>query len=235
MDVYSLIKRAHDGDKASRDQLLMENTGLIWSVVRRFISRGYEAEDLFQIGCIGMLKAIDRFDLSYNVVFSTYAVPMIAGEIRRFLRDDGIIKISRTIKEHQAKIINETEKYVAQNNCQPTLEELSKICGLEREDIIVAMEAAQGVESLYRSTNNERDDTELIDKIEDDTDIQSVVENRLFVKQLLNQLEEEQRKVIHLRYFQNKTQSETAKILGITQVKVSRMEKKIIAQLKRII
>ena len=122
MDVLSLIEMAHKGDKAARDKVLLENSGLIWSIVRRFLNRGYESEDLFQIGCIGMLKAIDRFDVNFKVAFSTYAVPLIAGEIRRFLRDDGIIKISRTIKENQLKIYLETEKFRKDNNREPTVE-----------------------------------------------------------------------------------------------------------------
>ena len=140
MDVLSLIEMAHKGDKAARDKVLLENSGLIWSIVRRFLNRGYESEDLFQIGCIGMLKAIDRFDVNFKVAFSTYAVPLIAGEIRRFLRDDGIIKISRTIKENQLKIYLETEKFRKDNNREPTVEELSKVCDLTCEEIITALE-----------------------------------------------------------------------------------------------
>ena len=121
MDTLTLIKMAHEGDKASRDRILLENSGLIWSIVRRFLNRGYESEDLFQIGCIGMLKAIDRFDTGFNVSFSTYAVPLISGEIRRFLRDDGIIKVSRTIKENQLKVYLETEKFRKDYNREPTI------------------------------------------------------------------------------------------------------------------
>ena len=143
MDVLSLIEMAHKGDKAARDKVLLENSGLIWSIVRRFLNRGYESEDLFQIGCIGMLKAIDRFDVNFKVAFSTYAVPLIAGEIRRFLRDDGIIKISRTIKENQLKIYLETEKFRKDNNREPTVEELAKVCDLTCEEIITALDASR--------------------------------------------------------------------------------------------
>ena len=141
MDTITLITQAHKGDKSSRDRILIENTALIWSIVKRFSGRGYDSEDLFQIGCIGMLKAIDRFDLGYNVSFSTYAVPLITGEIRRFLRDDGIIKISRTIKENQKLILKEREKYVEKYNEKPTIEQLAKACGLEREDVVLATSA----------------------------------------------------------------------------------------------
>ena len=141
MDTLTLIKQAHQGDKTARDKVLTDNTALIWSIVRRFLNRGYEGEDLFQIGCIGMLKAIDRFDLEYNVAFSTYAVPLITGEIRRFLRDDGIIKISRSIKENQNKIIAETEKYRETYHLEPTIEQLAEICSLSKEDVVTAIES----------------------------------------------------------------------------------------------
>ena len=166
MDTITLIKQAHLGDKKARDKLLIENTGLIWSVVRRFLNRGHEGEDLFQIGCIGMLKAIDRFDLDYKVAFSTYAVPLITGEIRRFLRDDGIIKISRTIKENQVKIIGETEKFKEKNKREPTIEEIAKGCNLSKEDVVTAIESLREVESIYRETESSYGKNKnIIDKI----------------------------------------------------------------------
>ena len=226
MDVLSLIEMAHKGDKAARDKVLLENSGLIWSIVRRFLNRGYESEDLFQIGCIGMLKAIDRFDVNFKVAFSTYAVPLIAGEIRRFLRDDGIIKISRTIKENQLKIYLETEKFRKDNNREPTVEELSKVCDLTCEEIITALDASREVESIYKEIDTG-------DKIEDESSHEIMVINRIMVKQLLETLEDTDRKIIILRYFQNKTQSEIANIVGMTQVQVSRTEKKILEKLKK--
>lgn len=234
MDTLTLIKQAHKGDKASRDQILMENTGLIWSIVKRFLNRGYDEEELFQIGCIGMLKAIDRFDTGFHVAFSTYAVPMITGEIRRFLRDDGIIKISRTIKENQIKIISATEKFRSENQKEPTIEELSEICGLTKEEVVTAMEASREVESIYREMDNGSGQKKtILDKIEDTKNPENVILNRIMIRQLLEALEEEERKIIILRYFQNKTQSEVAKVIGMSQVQVSRAEKKILNQMKK--
>ena len=234
MDTLTLIKQAHKGDKASRDQILMENTGLIWSIVKRFLNRGYDEEELFQIGCIGMLKAIDRFNTEFNVAFSTYAVPMITGEIRRFLRDDGIIKISRTIKENQIKIISATEKFRSENQGEPTIEELAEICGLTKEEVVTAMEASRDVESIYRETDNGSGQKKtILDRIEDTKNPENIILNRIMIKQLLEALEEEERKIIILRYFQNKTQSEVAKVIGMSQVQVSRAEKKILNQMKK--
>ncbi|MFQ9516127.1 MAG: SigB/SigF/SigG family RNA polymerase sigma factor [Eubacterium sp.] len=233
MDTLTLINQAHKGDKASRDRILMENTGLIWSIVKRFLNRGYEGEDLFQIGCIGMLKAIDRFDNNFNVAFSTYAVPMITGEIRRFLRDDGIIKISRTIKENQLKIISTTEKFRNENQKEPTLEELAEMCELTKEEIVTAMEASREVESIYKEIDGSSGQNKtILDKIEDTKSPETMVLNRVMIKQLLETLEDSERKIIILRYFQNKTQSEIAEIMGMSQVQVSRAEKKILNYMK---
>lgn len=234
MDTLTLIKQAHLGDKDSRDKILMENTGLIWSIVRRFLNRGYDKEDLFQIGCIGMLKAIDRFDTEYNVAFSTYAVPLITGEIRRFLRDDGIIKISRTIKENQNKVIAETEKFREKYNKEPTIEQLSKACGLDKEDVVTAIESLKDVESIDKdSENSSGGSVSIIEKIEDKNNNEDIVLDRMLIKQLLSTLDETDQKIIVLRYFQNKTQAQIAEIIGKTQVQVSRMEKKILLNLKK--
>ena len=234
MDTITLIKMAHEGDKSSRDTILLENSGLIWSIVKRFLNRGYESEDLFQIGCIGMLKAIDRFDTSFDVSFSTYAVPLITGEIRRFLRDDGIIKVSRTIKENQMKIYVETERFRKDNNREPTIDELEKACELSNEEIITALDAAREVESIYRETDTGDNKSQtILEKIEDNSNHETMVLNRIMVKQLLETLNEKDKKIIILRYFQNKTQSEIADIVGMTQVQVSRTEKKILKSLKK--
>ena len=233
MDTITLIKQAHLGDKKARDKLLIENTGLIWSVVRRFLNRGHEGEDLFQIGCIGMLKAIDRFDLDYKVAFSTYAVPLITGEIRRFLRDDGIIKISRTIKENQVKIIGETEKFEEKNKREPTIEEIAKGCNLSKEDVVTAIESLREVESIYRETDSsDGKTTNIIDKIEAENKSEDIVVDKMFVEEILDSLNETERKIIVLRYFQNKTQAQIAELIGKNQVQVSRMEKKILLNLK---
>lgn len=232
MDTLTLINRAHQGDKLARDKILIENTGLIWSIVRRFLNRGHEGEDLFQIGCIGMLKAIDRFDTEFDVAFSTYAVPMIAGEIRRFIRDDGIVKISRKIKENQMKIMHQREIYINEKKQEPTIEELEKVCNLTKEEIVMAMDASRNVESIDKEMYSKDSAYTLMDLAEDDTNIEETVLNKIMVQQLMDMLESKERKIINLRYFKNKTQSQVAKEMGMTQVQVSRLEKKILNSMR---
>ena len=226
MDTLTLINRAHQGDKLARDKILIENTGLIWSIVRRFLNRGHEGEDLFQIGCIGMLKAIDRFDTEFDVAFSTYAVPLIAGEIRRFIRDDGIVKISRKIKENQMKIMHQREIYINEKKQEPTIEELEKVCDLTKEEIVMAIDASRNVESIDKEMYSKDSAYTLMDLAEDDTNIEETVLNKIMVQQLMDMLESKERKIINLRYFKNKTQSQVAKEMGMTQVQVSRLERK---------
>ena len=232
MDTLTLINRAHQGDKLARDKILIENTGLIWSIVRRFLNRGHEGEDLFQIGCIGMLKAIDRFDTEFDVAFSTYAVPMIAGEIRRFIRDDGIVKISRKIKENQMKIMHQREIYINEKKQEPTIEELEKVCNLTKEEIVMAMDASRNVESIDKEMYSKDSAYTLMDLAEDDTNIEETVLNKIMVQQLMDMMESKERKIINLRYFKNKTQSQVAKEMGMTQVQVSRLEKKILNSMR---
>ncbi len=232
MDTLTLINRAHQGDKLARDKILIENTGLIWSIVRRFLNRGHEGEDLFQIGCIGMLKAIDRFDTEFDVAFSTYAVPMITGEIRRFIRDDGIVKISRKIKENQMKIMHQREIYINEKKQEPTIEELEKVCDLTKEEIVMAMDASRNVESIDKEMYSKDSAYTLMDLAEDDTNIEETVLNKIMVQQLMDMLESKERKIINLRYFKNKTQSQVAKEMGMTQVQVSRLEKKILNSMR---
>ena len=232
MDTLTLINRAHQGDKLARDKILIENTGLIWSIVRRFLNRGHEGEDLFQIGCIGMLKAIDRFDTKFDVAFSTYAVPMIAGEIRRFIRDDGIVKISRKIKENQMKIMHQREIYINEKKQEPTIEELEKVCDLTKEEIVMTMDASRNVESIDKEMYSKDSAYTLMDLAEDDTNIEETVLNKIMVQQLMDMLESKERKIINLRYFKNKTQSQVAKEMGMTQVQVSRLEKKILNSMR---
>ena len=232
MDTLTLINRAHQGDKLARDKILIENTGLIWSIVRRFLNRGHEGEDLFQIGCIGMLKAIDRFDTEFDVAFSTYAVPMIAGEIRRFIRDDGIVKISRKRRENQMKIMHQREIYINEKKQEPTIEELEKVCDLTKEEIVMAMDASRNVESIDKEMYSKDSAYTLMDLAEDDTNIEETVLNKIMVQQLMDMLESKERKIINLRYFKNKTQSQVAKEMGMTQVQVSRLEKKILNSMR---
>ncbi len=232
-ETMRLIQMAHEGDKAARDRLVTENFGLIWSIVRRFTGRGYEPEDLFQIGSIGLMKAIDKFDLTYEVKFSTYAVPMITGEIKRFLRDDGIIKVSRSIKEMGLKVKNVREKLIYRFGREPTVEEIAGEIGASKEEVAASIEAGAEVESLYRSVNkNDENSLLLIDKIEEESSAQEELLNRMVLRELLTDLSDKDREIIIRRYYYNETQSQIAEKLGISQVQVSRLEKKILKQMR---
>lgn len=232
-NTIALIEKAHEGDEAARAQLVEENTGLIWCVARRFYGRGIEPEDLFQIGSIGLLKAIDKFDLSFEVKFSTYAVPMISGEIKRFLRDDGMIKVSRSLKEIAYKAYLATEKIREKDGREPGIEEVAKEIGTTKEELVLALEAGSEVESLQKTIyQGDGNEILLMDKIVEEEEREEEILNRLFLRQLLNELEERDRELIYLRYFANKTQGEVGMVLGISQVQVSRMEKKILQELR---
>lgn len=233
METIELISKAHNGDKDARDLLVSNNIGLIWSIVRRFSGRGHDLEDLFQVGCIGMIKAIDKFDFSFDVKFSTYAVPMISGEIKRFLRDDGMIKVSRSIKENGWKIQKARESLANEYGRDATVEEIAAATELAIEDIVIALEANTEVDSIYKSIyQSDGNEIYLVDKLPETKDDNEVMLNNMLLKQLLNQLDDNQKQLISLRYFQDKTQMEVAKILGISQVQVSRMEKKILLRLR---
>jgi len=215
--------------------LVEENVGLIWCVVKRFYGRGLESEDLFQIGSIGLLKAIDKFDLSYDVKFSTYAVPMISGEIKRFLRDDGMIKVSRTLKELSYKIFQTREKLLDLLGREPTIEELAEKMQIDKEEIVEALEAGSEVESIYKPIHQkEGNEIRLMDKLEEKEHREEKILDHMLLQQLLGTLEKEERTLIYMRYFQDKTQSQVGKELGISQVQVSRMEKKIMENLRKI-
>lgn len=228
-----LIKLSQEGDKKAKEIIVSENTGLIWSIVRRFTNRGYEAEDLFQIGSIGLLKCIDKFDLSYDVKFSTYAVPMIMGEIKRFLRDDGMIKVSRPLKEMAVKAKYAREQIVQKEGREPTVQELAEVIQVSVEELALAMEAGMEIESLY-STIHQGDGSPiyLIDKLEQSQSRDENVIDMIALKQIISQLDEKERQIIVMRYFADKTQAQVAKIVGISQVQVSRIEKKILKTLK---
>ena len=228
----ALIRKSHDGDEEARTQLFEENVGLIWCVVRRFLGRGVESDDLFQIGSIGLLKAIDKFDFAFDVKFSTYAVPMISGEIQRFLRDDGIIKVSRSLKEMAYKAFLAREKLQEKYNREPTLEELAEDMGVEKEELTMAMEASSEVESLYRPVyQKDGNEVPLLEKLEERECQEERVLNKMLLSQLLEELGKEERQLIYLRYFSNKTQTEIGQELGISQVQVSRMEKRILKRM----
>lgn len=250
MDTIEQIVMAHNGDKTMRDKIVEENIGLVWSIVRRFTNRGYDLEELFQIGCIGLIKAIDNFDVTYTVKFSTYAVPLISGEIKRFLRDDGMVKVSRNLKENGWKIRLASEKISYNKGREATLEEIQEETGIAKEDIVLALDANTEVESIYRTVyQNEGKDVCMADMLvmkEDGSGIgtsgnsviwEDIEKNKLIdkmvVKQLIGELDDRESKLILERYFNEKTQKDVAKDLGISQVQVSRLEKKILLQLRK--
>ena len=247
-----LIERSQAGDKEARETLIEENLGLVRHIVKRFAGRGYDMEDLFQIGCIGLMKAIDKFDLKYEVRFSTYAVPMIQGEIKRFLRDDGMVKVSRTLKENGWKVKQAAERLLQQLGREASLQELSEATGLDVEDIVLALDANVEVESIYKSVyQSDGNEIYLVDQvvggssmnytgvgrtipngsIHEDTEKEQIL-NHMLLEQLLGKLDDRELELIRMRYFQDKTQVEVAKYMGISQVQVSRMEKRILLQLR---
>jgi RNA polymerase sporulation-specific sigma factor len=229
----ALIARAQQGDEAAVEQLIRENSGLVWSVVKKFSKRGYELDDLYQIGAIGLLKCIRKFDLDFDVKFSTYAIPMIIGEIKRFLRDDGIIKVSRPMKELAAKARYAQEALTAKLNRQPTLKELAEEINVDMEELVIAMEAGMEVESLYTTIyQGDGSPIYLIDKVGQSRDTGEQTVNILALKQLIGRLKPKERQVVILRYFQDKTQMEVAKAIGVSQVQVSRIEKKVLQTLR---
>jgi len=229
----ALIARAQDGDEAAVEQLIRENNGLVWSVVKKFTKRGYEPDDLYQIGSIGLLKCIRKFDLTMDVQFSTYAIPMIIGEIKRFLRDDGMIKVSRPMKELATKARYATEVLITKLNRTPTLNELAEELHVETEELVVAMEAGHEVESLYATIyQGDGSPIYLIDKVAQNRDNNDATTNILALKQLIGRLKPKERKVIWLRYFRDKTQMEVAKAIGVSQVQVSRIEKRVLGILR---
>lgn len=235
MDTQLLIKRAQNGDKEAREQLINENVGLVWSIVRRYMGRGQEAEDLFQIGVIGLMKAVDKFDLSYEVMFSTYAVPMISGEMKRYLRDNNsLIKMSRSIKENGWKIKQAGERLACELGRDATMEELAAATELSMEDVVTALEANSEIESIYKTVyQGDGNEIYLVDRIREEKNETEMLLNRMTVEALLDSLTESEKLLIVSRYFEDKTQTETAKLLGISQVQVSRLEKKILLKMRK--
>lgn len=229
-----LIRRSQEGDKEAREILIEENMGLIHHVVKRFLGRGVEAEDLFQIGAIGLVKAVDRFDLSFQVRFSTYAVPMIAGEIKRFLRDDSMIKLSRSLKELAIRASRLREQILMERGEEPGLEELAGCLGVEPEDLVQAMDGSAEVESLQKIVyQGDGEGLSLMDKVEQGKDEEETLLRQLLLEQLLSSLEPKERRLIVLRFFHDRTQTQVAEELGMSQVQVSRLEKKILLSLKK--
>ncbi|TCT25640.1 RNA polymerase sigma (RpoX/SigF) subunit [Melghiribacillus thermohalophilus] len=229
-EVKKLIAKSQEGNQEARDLLVEKNTRLVWSVVQRFMNRGYEADDLFQIGCIGLLKSIDKFDLTYDVKFSTYAVPMIIGEIQRFIRDDGSVKVSRSLKETGNKIRKKKDELTKKFGRSPTIQELADEMDLSPEDIVFAQEASKSPHSIHETVyENDGDPITLLDQIADED---GKWFDKIALKEVIRQLDERDRLIIYLRYFKDKTQTEVAERLNISQVQVSRLEKKILTQIK---
>lgn len=245
--VTELIKKSQAGDKEAREKLVRDNLGLVYSMVKRFENRGHEREELVQIGSIGLIKAIDKFDCSYDVKFSTYAVPVICGEIRRFLRDDGLVKVSRTLKENAWKVKQAKEILAQELGREATLAEISEWTGISQEDIVMALDASIEVESIYKTVyQSDGNEIFLVDQVvsakegsmgcsvqNSDSDETGRLLNKLLVKELLEDLGAEERELIKLRYFEGKTQTAVAEIMGVNQVKVSRMEKKILLAMRK--
>jgi RNA polymerase sporulation-specific sigma factor len=229
VDTLELIKLSKEGDREARDRVVTENVGLVWSIVRRFANRGHEMEDLFQIGSIGLIKAIDKFDSSYDVKFSTYAVPMITGEIKRFLRDDGMIKVSRSLKETATKIRIARDRFSNVYGREPTIDEIGDQLNVSKDEIVMALETGAEVESLYK-TIYQGDGTPiyLIDKLAESKDESENLIDKLALKEIIESLDEKEQEIIRLRYFKDRTQTDIAKELGISQVQVSRLEKRIL-------
>ena len=224
-----LIKQSQSGIQSADDELLQENAGLIWSIARRFVGRGTELDDLYQLGCVGFLKAVRGFDLEYGTQFSTYAVPKITGEIRRFLRDDGALKVSRSIKERAAMIKVCRSELSQILDREPTLQELAQQTGLSAEDIAVAETATASVESIQQECG---DDGFSLENILSDTETEDYLIEKIALKQAITELPERERMVIQLRYFHGLTQDRVSKILKVSQVQISRIEKKALERLK---
>ena len=225
------ILKAQSGNKEIMTKLVTENSNLIWSIVTRFKDRGYEIEDLYQIGCIGFIKSIKRFDTNYEVKLSTYAVPYILGEIKRFIRDDGPVKVSRSIKELSYKIKLIQNEYITKKGRDIQIEELAKLLKVSKEDIVIAMDSNNTVESIDRRVNDP-DDLTIMDKLKSNVDQEKDIVNKITIKTLIEGLDEKSKKIIMLRYYRGKTQSQVAELLGVTQVQVSRLEKKILSSMK---
>lgn len=228
-----LLLRAKKGDIGAQQELVQENLGLVGSIVKRFENRGYDREDLFQIGVIGLIKAVNRFDPSYEVRFSTYAVPLVMGEIRRFLRDDGLVKVSRSVRENGWKLRRSRDRLEQQLGRTATLQELADDTGISGEELALALEASEEVASIYQTVyQSDGGELYLVDRLADETPQEEKLLNRIAVRQLLQQLEPTERQLITLRYFEGKTQSVVAGVLGMTQVQVSRQEKRILRKMR---
>ena len=228
------LLKAQNNDNESMTNVIETNSGLLWSIVKRFLGRGYEAEELYQIACIGFIKAIKRFDVKYDVKLSTYAVPYILGEIKRFIRDDGPVKVSRSLKELCVKIKEIQREYLVKKGEEISISEIAKNLKISKEEVAMALESEGPIESIDKEAYEDDSNGESrISKIDNGKDETGDLINKLCLNNLIEELEEREKKIILLRYYKEKTQSEVARILGITQVQVSRIEKKILLNMRR--
>lgn len=228
-----LVRLAQDGSREAVDTIVEKNSGLVWSIVRRFLNRGYDKEDLYQIGCIGLIKAVRKFDTNFNTQFSTYAVPLIMGEIKRFLRDDGLVKVSRAVKENAGKIKLAIDFFFARNGIEPTVSEIAEHLKISEDDVVMALETLKPTESLNAVVNEtDKNPVYLIDKLADVENTDSKEFEKLVLKELLDELAPREKQLITMRYFKGATQNSVAGMLGISQVQVSRMEKKILESMR---
>lgn len=230
--ILELIRSAQAGDKQAAERLVTENSGLIWSVAKRFLGRGADSDDLYQLGCLGFLKAVEGFDLEYGTQFSTYAVPKIAGEIRRFLRDDGVIKVSRTLKEQSVTIKTARNHLTLQFGREPTVSEISAHTGLSPEEIAIAETATAATESIQRETG---EDGFSLENILTDTESEEKLVERISLRQAVEKLPQREALVINLRYFHGLTQERVSRVLSVSQVQVSRIEKKALLSLRELL
>lgn len=226
------IVRAQEGDKSAMEKLITDNNGLIWSIVKRFKDRGYEVDDLYQIAVMGFIRAIKKFDISFDVKLSTYAVPYILGEVRRYTQTEGPIKISRSIKELLCKIADVQNEYL-RNGKEATIEQIAKEVGVTREEVVIALESKVPVNSIYENESSDDDGISILDRISTGVDEQSVITNKIAISDLINNLNEKEKQVILLRYYRGKTQTEIAEMMNINQVQVSRIERKVLDFMKR--
>ena len=229
------IIKAKEGNEDAMSKLVQNNSGLIWSIVKRFKDRGYELDDLYQIGSLGFIKSIRRFDTNFEVQLSTYAVPYILGEIKRFIRDDGPIKVSRSTKELCVKIREIQKEYLNKKGIEIKIEEISKVLKVSKEEIAAALDSINCVDSIYDVNYKDDNEGSILDKIPSNVDSEKNVIDKIILKDAINKLNDRERKIILLRYFRGRTQSQVAKVLGISQVQVSRIEKRVLLDMKEML
>jgi len=233
-ETRALLLRARDGDQQAREELISGNLRLVLSVIQRFSNRGENADDLFQVGCIGLIKAIDNFNTDLDVKFSTYGVPMIVGEIRRYLRDNSTMRVSRAMRDTAYKVLQAKEAYMAQHQKEPTIEEIAKLLGIKREEVVFALDAILEPVSLYEPVYSDSGDTICVmDQVKDSKNTDEMWLERIALREAVSHLSERERKILSMRFFQGKTQMEVSAEIGISQAQVSRLEKNALKQIRK--